>query len=69
MFNLLNLELERALTAFLCAAARPYCILVARDLRTLAHVFGLCRLSANFGRLLVVYHRIAQISRLNVACV
>ncbi len=32
----------------------------------LALVFGLCRWSANFGRLLVVYYRIAQISRLNL---
>jgi hypothetical protein len=30
--------------------------------------FGLCRWSTNFGRLLVVYYRIAQISRLSLAC-
>jgi hypothetical protein len=34
----------------------------------LAFVFGLCRWSFNFGRSLVVYYRIAKISRLNLAC-
>jgi len=57
-----------ALTASMPAAVRPHCILCARDLRMLAIVFGLCRWSASFGRLLVVYYRIAQISRLNLAC-
>jgi hypothetical protein len=33
----------------------PRCIMCARDLRMLALVFGLCRWSANWGRLLVVY--------------
>ena len=50
------------------AAGRPHCILRARDLEMLALVFCLCCWSTNLGRLLVVYYRIAQISRLNLAC-
>jgi hypothetical protein len=37
-------------------AARPHCILRARDSEILALVFGLCRWSANCGRLLAVYY-------------
>jgi hypothetical protein len=40
----------------------------AGNLRIPALVFVLCRCSANFGRFLVVYYRIAQISGLNLAC-
>jgi hypothetical protein len=47
-----------------CAGV-AHCILCARDLRTLAFVFGLYRWSDNFWRLLVVYYRIGQIFRLN----
>jgi hypothetical protein len=46
-----HLELGRALTASMPAAARLHCILHARDLRMLALVFGLCRWSSNFDRL------------------
>ena len=52
-------------TASMSAAARSHCILCARDLRTLAFVFGLYRWSTNYWCLLVVYYRIGQISRLN----
>ena len=63
-----HLAVDRGKAASIPGAARPHCILQARDLEKLALVFGLCRWSANFGRLLVVYHRIVQISRLNLAC-
>jgi hypothetical protein len=43
----------RAQTASMPAAARPHCIIFARELGMLAFVFGLCRLSAKFGRLVV----------------
>jgi hypothetical protein len=53
--KLLYLELGRAWTASMPAALRLYCIVTARDLLILAFVFGPCRWSAIFGRLLVVY--------------
>jgi len=68
LLALSHFEPGRAPTASMLAAARPHCILHARDLRMLAFDFGLCRWSAFFGRSLVVYYRIAQISRLNLAC-
>jgi hypothetical protein len=58
----------RKKAAFMPAAARLYCILVTRNLEMLALVFGLCRWSGIFVRLLVVCFRIVQISRLNMAC-
>jgi hypothetical protein len=48
------------LTASMLAVVRNYCMFIARKGRILALVFGLCRWSVNFGRLKVVYHRIAQ---------
>ncbi len=63
-----HLAAEGGKAASMPAAVRPHCIMRARDLGRLALVFGLWRWSANFGRLLVVYYRIAQISRLNLAC-
>jgi hypothetical protein len=68
LLALSHFEPGRAPTASMLAAVRPHCILHARDLRMLAFDFGLCRWSAFFGRSLVVYYRIAQISRLNLAC-
>ena len=44
---------------FHSAAASLYCILFAKDLGMLALIFGLRRWSANCGRLIVVYPRIA----------
>ena len=48
------------------AAVCLHCILHAKDLGMLAFVLGLCRWSGKLGRLLVVYYRIVQISRLNL---
>jgi len=50
-----HLEPGRAPTASMPAAACSHCILHARNLGTQAFVFCLCRWSANFWRLLVVY--------------
>ena len=55
-------------TTSMPAGPRPRCILCIRDLRMLALGFRLCRWSAICWHLLVVYYRIAQISRLNLAC-
>ena len=61
------LEPCRAPTESMPAAARSHCIQCLRDLKMLAFVCGLRRWSTNFGRLFVVYLRIAHISRLNFA--
>jgi hypothetical protein len=49
-------------TGSMPAAVRLHYILCARDLIILAFGLGLCRWSANCGRLLVVYDRIDRIS-------
>jgi hypothetical protein len=59
---------DRGKTASIPAAVRSYCIPHGKDLEMLVFVYGLCRWSANFASLLVVYYRIEQISRLNLAC-
>jgi len=63
-----HLAAGRGKAAYTPAATRPHCILRARDLGMLAFVFGLRRWSTSFGCVLVVYHRIEQISRLVLAC-
>jgi hypothetical protein len=65
--TLSDLEPCRAPTESMPAAARSHCIHCLRDLKMLAFVCGLRRWSTNFGRLFVVYLRIAHISRLNLA--
>jgi hypothetical protein len=50
-------------TASMPTAARPHYILHIKDLQMLAFVLAMYRWSANFGRLSVIHHRIAHISR------
>jgi hypothetical protein len=64
MLAVSQLAAGRGKAASMPAAGRLHCILHARDLRMLAFVFGCAVGPLNFGSLIVVYYRIAQIFRL-----